>query len=166
MWDLCTIFASLGVIEAISYRETGIHLDLSERDLFFQQYFGNSGVEEEAIDGLIWRSQASRTAEAATYDDVFKLTLNNGVCLEKERPYNEGDWITYLNLLKYNIAEMFYYIRGQMAEYGKHSLEIVKESKEELKRYFLRVVNFENSLSLNLQYLTHVGSRGTISENS
>jgi hypothetical protein len=134
----CTIFASLGVIEAISYSKTGIRLDLSERDLFFQQYFGNSGVEEEAIDGLIWRSQASRTAEAATYDDVFKLTLNNGVCLEEERPYNEGDWITYLDLLKYNIAEMFYYIRGQMAEEDKHSLEIVKESKDELKKILLK----------------------------
>lgn len=134
----CTIFASLGVIEAISYRETGIHLDLSERDLFFQQYFGNGGVEEDAIDGLIWRSQASRTAEAATYDDVFKLTLNNGICLEEERPYNKGDWITYLNLLKYNIAEMFYYIRDQMEEEGKHSLEIVRESKDELKKILLK----------------------------
>lgn len=139
----CTIFGSLGVIEAISYRETGIHLDLSERDLFFQQYFGNSGVEEDAIDGLIWRSQASRTGEAATYDDVFKLALNNGVCLEKERPYNEGDWTTYLNLLKYNIEEMFYYIRDQMAEEGKQSLEIVKESKEELKKILLKGREFQ-----------------------
>ena len=134
----CTIFGSLGVIEATLYRETGTHLDLSERDLFFQQYFGNSGVEEDAVDGLIWRSQASRTGEAATYDDVFKFALNNGVCLEKARPYKEGDWITYLDLLKYNIEEMFYYIRDQMAEEGKHSLEIVKESKEELRKILLK----------------------------
>ncbi len=77
----CSIFGSLGIVEAVLYKKTGEHFDLSEKDLFFQQYLGNSGVEENAIEGLIWRSRSSHTGEAATYDVVFKFILNNGVCL-------------------------------------------------------------------------------------
>ena len=134
----CTIFSCLGIIEAISYRESGKHFDLSERDLFFQQYFGNSGVEEDAIEGLVWRSRSSRTGEAATYDEVFKLALNNGVCLEKERPYNEEYWMNEIDLLKYNIEKMFYFIREQMAMDGKHSHEIARERKDELRKILLK----------------------------
>ena len=116
---------------------------MSERDLFFQQYLGNSGVEEDAIEGLIWRSRSSHTGEAATYDEVFKLILNNGVCLEKERPYNSGDWIEYIDLIRYNIEEMFYYIRDQMAEENKNSNEIARESREELQKILLKGKEFQ-----------------------
>jgi hypothetical protein len=138
----CTIFGSLGIVEAVLYEKTGEYFDLSERDLFFQQYLGNSGVEEDAIEGLIWRSRSSRTGEAATYDEVFKLILNNGVCLEKERPYNSEGWIEDIDLIRYNVAEMFYYIRDQMVEKNKSSDEIARESREELQKILLKGKEF------------------------
>lgn len=139
----CTIFGSLGIVEAVLYKKTGEYFDLSERDLFFQQYLGNSGVKEDAIEGLIWRSRSSHTGEAATYDEVFKLILNNGVCLEKERPYNSGSWIEDIDLIRYNVEEMFYYIRDQMAEKNKNSDEITRESREELQKILLKGKEFQ-----------------------
>ena len=139
----CTIFGSLGIVEAFLYKKTGKYFDLSEKDLFFQQYLGNSRVEEDAIESLIWRSRSSRTGEAATYDEVFKLILNNGVCLEKERPYNSEGWIKDLDLIRYNVDEMFCYIRDQMEEENKNSDEIARENRDELQKILLKGKEFQ-----------------------
>lgn len=87
--ESCHSFASTALVEEWLFRTQRVQMDLSERDLFEQHLLRQASVTPEQMAERLRSGKAIEMGSSPDFD--IRLIMENGVCLESQCPYVEGN---------------------------------------------------------------------------